>query len=88
MSERASETPLIAKAGPYPIEVEAGKTYWWCACGRSERQPFCDGSHKACTILPVKYVPERSGVVWLCGCKRSADAPLCDGSHHRIGSGG
>lgn len=84
MPEPDAHTPLIAQVGPYPVEVVAGKTYFWCACGRSANQPFCDGSHKACAIVPVKHVAERSETLWFCGCKRTAGAPLCDGSHARL----
>jgi len=73
-----------AAPGPHAIEVEAGKHYWWCACGRSRRQPFCDGSHKGSGREPVELVAARSERLWFCGCKRSARAPLCDGSHSRV----
>lgn len=84
MNEPNAGAARIAQASPYPVEVEAGKTYWWCACGRSASQPFCDGSHKSTALTPVKFVAERSERLWFCGCKRSASAPLCDGSHKRL----
>lgn len=71
---RASDTPFAA-------EVEAGKNYFWCACGKSATQPFCDGSHQGSEFTPVKYRAEESKKVYFCGCKRTANAPLCDGSH-------
>lgn len=74
-------TPMIAQSSPYPIEVEAGKSYFWCACGRSAKQPFCDGSHKGSGFAPVKYTAEVSKKVFFCGCKHSGKAPLCDGAH-------
>jgi CDGSH-type Zn-finger protein len=77
-------TPLIAQKGPYPVEVEAGKTYFWCACGRSARQPFCDGSHKVTTLTPEKWVAPETRTVFFCGCKASAKHPFCDGTHNRI----
>lgn len=80
--------PLIAQPAPYPVAVEAGKTYWWCACGRSRTQPFCDGSHKGTGLAPRQHVAARSETLWFCGCKRSAHAPLCDGSHERLKPGG
>jgi CDGSH-type Zn-finger protein len=79
-----SETPEVAQKAPYPVEVEAGKTYFWCACGRSARQPFCDGSHKGSGFTPVKHEAAQDGRVFFCGCKHSGRAPLCDGSHNRL----
>lgn len=76
-----SEVPNIAQKAPYPIELEAGKTYFWCACGQSRSQPFCDGSHKGSTFTPTKFTAEISKTAYLCGCKRSAKAPFCDGTH-------
>lgn len=73
--------PEIAQKAPFKVELEAGRTYWWCACGRSARQPFCDGSHKGTGLTPVKLVAEKTGSAWLCGCKRSAKRPFCDGTH-------
>ncbi len=66
---------------PYPIEVKAGQSYWWCACGRSASQPFCDGSHQDTGLQPVEYRAQKDGTVWFCGCRRTAAPPLCDGSH-------
>lgn len=77
-------TPEIASTSPYPVEVEAGRDYWWCACGKSARQPFCDGSHKGTAFVPVKYTASATGTVWMCGCKQTGRAPLCDGSHSRL----
>ncbi|WP_412507101.1 CDGSH iron-sulfur domain-containing protein [Roseovarius sp. SYSU LYC5161] len=77
-------TPKIAQTAPYPVDVEEGKNYFWCACGLSSRQPFCDGSHKETGIAPVKYTAEKSGKVFFCGCKQTANAPLCDGSHSKL----
>lgn len=79
-----SDTPVIAQKAPFPVEVEAGKSYFWCACGRSQNQPFCDGSHKGTEFRPVKYAAEADGKMWFCGCKHSARQPLCDGSHKKL----
>jgi CDGSH iron-sulfur domain-containing protein 3 len=79
-----ADTPMIAQKAPFPVEVEAGKTYFWCACGRSSKQPFCDGSHKVTSITPVKFTAEDSKTVWFCGCKSSAKAPFCDGTHKSL----
>ena len=74
----------VAQRRPYPVEVEAGKTYYWCRCGRSASQPFCDGSHKETSFTPVAFAPEASGKVFFCGCKASGKMPLCDGTHNRL----
>lgn len=73
--------PVRAADAPVSIEVEAGKSYFWCACGRSATQPFCDGSHKGTGIAPTKYTATASRAVYFCACKATKKAPLCDGSH-------
>ena len=79
-----SDAPEIARKAPFPVELEAGKTYFWCACGRSSKQPFCDGSHKGTGFAPVKHTAEKDGRAFLCGCKRTGNQPLCDGSHKAL----
>ena len=75
----------IAGRAPIGVEVEAGKTYYWCTCGQSTTQPFCDGSHKGSEFSPMAYKAEASGKVWFCTCKQTGKAPLCDGSHKKLG---
>jgi CDGSH-type Zn-finger protein len=75
---------VIAQKGPYEVQVAAGKTYFWCACGRSKKQPFCDGSHKGTGIEPVSWKAAEAGALWFCGCKRTKDRPFCDGSHNAL----
>jgi CDGSH iron-sulfur domain-containing protein 3 len=76
--------PEIGGRAPIPIEVEAGKSYWWCACGRSKTQPFCDGSHKVTSFAPIEFKAAKSEKVFFCTCKRSGKRPLCDGSHKKL----
>ncbi len=74
----------IAAERPFIVRVEEGRNYFWCACGKSASQPFCDGAHKGTGISPVRYTAEKSGEVYFCGCKQSGSAPLCDGSHKKL----
>ena len=76
--------PHIAQKEPYPVAVEAGKTYHWCACGLSKNQPFCDGSHKGSGFAPKPYTAEKDGTVYFCGCKHTGNGTLCDGSHSKL----
>jgi CDGSH-type Zn-finger protein len=76
--------PVPAQKAPYKVAVEAGRTYWWCACGRSAKQPFCDGSHKGSGLSPVEYKAAASKDAWFCGCKATKGRPLCDGSHKAL----
>ena len=73
--------PKRASDTPYAVRVTEGQTYFWCACGQSKRQPFCDGSHKGSVFTPVKYIAAETGQVFFCGCKATGSPPLCDGSH-------
>lgn len=79
-----SDEAVVAQNGPYQVELEQGKPYFYCTCGRSAKQPFCDGSHKGTSFQPMKFVAEQSGTFNLCGCKATDDAPFCDGSHNVI----
>ncbi|MEM8915860.1 MAG: CDGSH iron-sulfur domain-containing protein [Pseudomonadota bacterium] len=75
---------IIVSSEPIAVDVEEGKSYFWCACGKSANQPFCDGSHKGTGIAPIKFDAEASKKVFFCACKQSSNGPLCDGSHSRL----
>jgi len=77
-------TPTIARRKPYLIEVKEGKAYFWCACGLSKKQPFCDGSHKNTEFEPLKWVADESGEKLFCACKHTAEQPFCDGAHNKL----
>lgn len=81
----SGDVPIIAATNPTKVELEDGKSYFWCTCGRSKNQPFCDGSHAGTGLTPKKFVAEKSGTAFLCQCKASANAPFCDGSHAKLG---
>ena len=76
--------PHIAQKSPYALEVTAGKSYYWCSCGQSKNQPFCDGSHQSTAFTPVSFIAEKTETVYLCGCKHSANGVFCDGSHNKL----
>ena len=77
------DQPEIARKSPYVLDLAPG-TYWWCACGRSQSQPFCDGSHKNTVFTPVKFEIAQPAQVALCGCKRTRNPPCCDGTHKQL----
>ena len=76
--------PVIAQKGPFAVELEEGKKYAWCACGRSVNQPFCDGSHKVTAFTPVIFTAEVTKTAYLCGCKHTGNRPFCDGTHGKL----
>jgi len=75
--------PIIVQKAPYGLELEAG-TYYWCSCGRSADQPFCDGSHKGTSFEPCEFSVKEKTTVHLCGCKHTANPPYCDGTHEKL----
>ena len=75
--------PICAKKDAYVEDLTAGD-YWWCSCGQSKTQPFCDGSHKYTDFNPVKFTIKENGTHYLCGCKHTATPPFCDGSHKKL----
>ena len=82
MSE--SDQPRVPQEKPYAVPVEAGKKYFWCACGRSKNQPFCDGSHAGTVFRPIQFGAEKNETVNFCGCKATKNRPRCDGTHNKI----
>ena len=76
--------PVVAAKAPIKVMLEAGKDYWWCACGMSKNQPFCDGTHKGSGLAPMKHTASKTGDAWLCACKHSKNRPLCDGTHKNL----
>jgi CDGSH-type Zn-finger protein len=79
-----SDDGFVSEMNPYLVEVQAGKSYLWCTCGRSAKQPYCDGSHAGTDKTPKLFKAERSEAVNLCGCKQTMDPPYCDGSHNML----
>jgi CDGSH iron-sulfur domain-containing protein 3 len=77
------EKPIIAKKGPFVMDMQPGN-YFYCSCGKSSKQPFCDGSHQGSEFTPIKVeVTDIKKIAW-CGCKHSANLPFCDGSHTKL----
>ena len=77
-------TPHIAQKAPFPVQLDAGQTYYWCQCGLSSNQPFCDGSHATTEFTPMAFTADKTGTAYLCGCKQSTNAPYCNGSHKSL----
>lgn len=75
--------PVIAAKKPAVLELAAG-TYWWCKCGKSKKQPFCDGSHKGLEFTPMQFTLDAPKKVALCQCKHTANPPFCDGTHAKL----
>jgi CDGSH-type Zn-finger protein len=82
--EQVMQEPKVAQKAPYAVDVEKGKKYYWCACGLSDKQPFCSGKHVGTPFTPVEFTAEDTKKVFLCGCKRTKKQPFCDGSHMKL----
>ncbi len=79
-----SDMPLVGGTAPIGVAVEAGKDYWWCACGRSSNQPFCDGSHTGTSFSPLQWTATEPRRMAFCACKRTSTPPFCDGTHNTV----
>ncbi len=78
------ESPMIADNSPIKTSLEAEKEYFYCTCGRSKAQPFCDGSHKGTSFTPLAFTSKTTTQKWLCACKHTKSPPYCDGSHQKF----
>ena len=79
-----AEDRVVAQKGPFQVDLVEGKAYFWCRCGRSAKQPFCDGAHKGTGLEPMRYVAAKTGTQNICGCTATDDEPFCDGSHNML----
>src|SRR5262249_15234365 len=84
---RPMSTPVVARPKPCLVSVKAGRTYLWCSCGRSAKQPFCDGSHEGSGFQPLRYKATQDDELLFCGCKHTRNAPFCDGAHTTLPGG-
>jgi CDGSH-type Zn-finger protein len=78
------DKPVVAAKAPVAVRLDSNREYYWCACGHSKNQPWCDGSHKGTTLTPLPFRPAESGEKYLCNCKQTANPPWCDGSHKKL----
>ena len=76
--------PIVANNKPAKVALEQGKKYFFCMCGRSKNQPFCDGSHRGSEFTPLAFEVTASKEYFLCRCKHSGNKPYCDGSHKQF----
>ncbi len=76
--------PVIVQKAPFPIDVTSGQKLFWCSCGKSEKQPFCDGSHQGSEFTPIAFEADADKTLYFCGCKHSKNGAFCDGSHNSL----
>lgn len=78
------EKPVIADKSPIPVELKKGETYYYCTCGKSSKQPFCDGSHQGTSFEPLAFETQVDKTAFLCACKHTKNPPYCDGTHNSL----
>jgi CDGSH-type Zn-finger protein len=78
------DKPVVAQKSPIPADIKKGETYYWCSCGKSSNQPFCNGAHQDTSFEPLAFTAEKDEEVYLCACKHTKNAPYCDGSHENL----
>lgn len=78
------EKPMIAGRQPMPVDLNKGETYYYCTCGKSFNQPFCNGAHEGTSFKPLAFTAEKDGTNYLCLCKHTKNPPYCDGSHEHL----
>ena len=80
----SKDKAVVAGLKPVPFNIKKDQTKYWCACGRSKNQPFCDGSHRGTSFTSLPFSSEKDEEVWLCMCKQTKNPPYCDGSHNKL----
>jgi CDGSH iron-sulfur domain-containing protein 3 len=78
------EKPIISQKSPIAVELKKDETYHWCSCGKSSKQPFCDGSHQGTSFMPLTFTAVKDETAHLCACKHTKNAPYCDGTHNGL----
>ncbi len=78
------DKPDIAAKEPIAVDLKKGEEYYFCTCGKSASQPFCDGSHSGTGFMPQAFVAEADGEAYLCQCKQTGNSPYCDGTHNKL----
>lgn len=78
------EKPTIAQKSPISVDLKKDETYYYCTCGKSSKQPFCNGAHHDTEFKPLAFTPDKDGTAYLCGCKHTKNPPYCDGSHKNL----
>jgi CDGSH iron-sulfur domain-containing protein 3 len=78
------DKPIVAQKSPIPVDLKSGQTYYWCTCGKSSSQPFCNGAHQGTSFEPLAFTAKNDETAYLCACKQTKNPPYCDGSHNEL----